>query len=60
MKDHKAFGRLQASFAIMRDQITILAYLADKFRKKEPISKEEHEIIREHCRYVNSTCTNKN
>lgn len=58
--DNYSFGKLQASFAIMRDQITILAYLADKFLKKEPISKEEHEIIREHCRYVNSICTNKN
>lgn len=58
--DSYSFGRLQASFAIMQDQITILAYLADKFRKKESISKEEHEIIREHCRYVNRTCTNKN
>lgn len=50
--DNYSFGKLQASFAIMRDQITILAYLADKFRKKEPISKEEHEIIREHCEYM--------
>lgn len=58
--DNYSFGKLQASFAIMRDQITILAYLADKKLKGIPISKEEHEIIREHCRYVNSICANKN
>lgn len=48
MIDHKAFGRLQASFAIARDSIAILGYLADKKLKGIPISKEEHDAIREH------------
>lgn len=43
--DSYSFGRLQASFAIMIDQITILGYLVDKYLNKEPISKEEHKII---------------
>lgn len=46
--NHDKFGRLQASFAIVRDSITILGYLADKKLKGIPISKEEHDAIREH------------
>lgn len=46
--DSYSFGRLQASFAIMRDSIAILGYLADKKLKGIPISKEEHDAIREH------------
>lgn len=50
--DSYSFGRLQASFAIVRDSITILGYLADKKLKRIPISKEERETIREHCEYM--------
>lgn len=46
--DNHAFGRLHRSFAIMRDSIAILGYLADKKLKGIPISKEEHDAIREH------------
>lgn len=52
MIDHKVFGRLQASFAIVRDSIAILGYLADKKLKGILISKEEHETIREHYEYM--------
>ena len=50
--DNNAFGRLQASFAIMRDSISILGYLADKKLKGIPISKEEQEIIRDYREYM--------
>lgn len=50
--DNYAFGRLQASFAIVRDTIAILGYLADKKSKGIPISKEERETIREHYEYM--------
>lgn len=46
--DNYAFGQFQASFAIMRDSIVILGYLADKKSMGIPISKEEHDTIREH------------
>lgn len=46
--DNYAFGRLQALFAIGCDSIAILGYLADRKLKGIPISKEEHDAIREH------------
>ena len=52
MIDHKVFGRLQASFAIMRDSIAILGYLADKKLKGIPISKEEQTTIRDYREYM--------
>lgn len=45
---NRDFGKLQASFAIMRDSIAILGYLIDKKRKNIPIDEEEHRIVREH------------
>lgn len=50
--DNYAFGRLQASFAIMRDLIAILGYLADKKLKGIPISKEEQVTIRDYREYM--------
>ena len=35
------FGKLQASFAIMRDSIAILGYLIDKKRKNIPIDEDD-------------------
>lgn len=46
--DSCSFGRLQASFGIVRDLIAILGYLADKKSIGIPISKEEHDTIREY------------
>lgn len=46
--DSYPFGRLQESFAIVRDSITILGYLADKKLKGIPISKEEQVTIRDY------------
>lgn len=51
MNNH-TFGQFQASFAIVRDIITILGHLADKKLKGIPISKEERETIREHYEYM--------
>lgn len=50
--DNRAFGRLHGSFAIMRDSITILGYLADKKLKGIPISKEEQVTIRDYREYM--------
>ena len=50
--DNYAFGRLQASFAIVRDIITILGYLADKKLKGIPISKEEQATVRDYREYM--------
>lgn len=52
MIDHKVFGRLHATFAIMRDSIAILGYLADKKLKGIPISKEEQATIRDYREYM--------
>lgn len=52
MINHEAFGRLHASFAIIRDSITILGYLADKKLKGIPISKEEQATVRDYREYV--------
>ena len=46
--DNYSFGRLHTSFAIVRDSITILGYLADKKLKGIPIIKEEHETLRDY------------
>lgn len=56
--DNHAFGRLHGLFAIMRDSIAILGYLADKKLKEVPISKEERETIREQCEYMKIFITN--
>lgn len=53
--DNDAFGRLQASFAILRDSITILGYLIDKKSKKTPISKEELEVVRDYREYMKNS-----
>lgn len=49
---HSDFGKLHASFAMMRDSITILGYLIDKKRKNIPIDEEEHRIVREHSMWL--------
>lgn len=40
------------SFAIMRDSIAILRYLADKKLKGIPISKEEQATVRDYREYM--------
>lgn len=50
--DNHAFGQLQMSFAIMRDSIAILRYLADKKLKGIPISKEEQATVRDYREYM--------
>lgn len=50
--DNYAFGQLQMSFAIVRDSIAILGYLADKKFKGIPISKEEQATVRDYCEYM--------
>lgn len=45
---NRDFGKLQASFAIMRDSIAILGYLIEKKCKNIPIDEEESRIIKEH------------
>lgn len=50
--NHDKFGRLQASFAIVRDSIAILGYLADRKLKEIPISKEEQATVRDYREYM--------
>lgn len=50
--NHDKFGRLQASFAIVRDSIAILGYLSNKKLKGIPISKEEQATIRDYREYM--------
>ena len=50
--DSYSFGQLQASFAIVRDSIAILGYLADKESERISISKEEYVTIRDHREYM--------
>lgn len=49
---NRDFGKLQASFAMMRDSITILGYLIEKKCKNIPIDEEESRIIREHSMWL--------
>lgn len=46
------FGRLQASFTIVRDSIVILGYLADKKFKGITISKKEQATVRDYREYM--------
>lgn len=50
--DNHAFGQFQASFAIVRDSITILGYLADKKLKGISISKEGQATVRGYREYI--------
>lgn len=50
--DSYSFGRLQASFAIVRDSIPILGYLVNKKLKGIPISKEEQATVRDYREYM--------
>lgn len=50
--DSCSFGRLQASFAIVRDSIAILGYLVDKKSKGTSISKEEQATVRDYREYM--------
>lgn len=49
---NRDFGKLQASFAIIRDSITILGYLIDKKSKNIPIDGGEHRTVREHSMWL--------
>lgn len=49
---NRDFGKLQASFAIMRDSIAILGYLIEKKCKNIPIDEEESRIIKEHSMWL--------
>lgn len=49
---HSDFGKLQASFALMRDSITILGYFIDKKSKNIPIDEGEHRTVREHSMWL--------
>lgn len=50
--DNHTFGRLHGLFAIMRDSITILGYLADRKLKGIPISTEEQATVRDYREYM--------